>query len=146
MTEHLKSIGVTPSAVRSVDISRFQDFFSLPATFYTIQPDKAITTTAREYPIVDLSDYLTDFAETAAVMEQLDVIISVDTSVAHLAGALGRKLWLLLLRIPDFRWGAEGSTSYWYRSARLVSTSKLQRLVISSSAGEGRVGDRLPEV
>ena len=69
--------------------------------------------------IQDSSDQLTDFAATAAVMAELDLIICVDSAVAHLAGALGKPVWVLLSFAPDWRWGREGETSPWYPSARL---------------------------
>jgi len=60
-----------------------------------------------------------DFADTAALVDQLDLVIAVDTAVAHLAGALGRPVWILLAAVPDWRWGMEGETTVWYPSARL---------------------------
>jgi tetratricopeptide (TPR) repeat protein len=74
--------------------------------------------------IVDLSPWLTDFAETAAAVAQLDLVISVDTSVAHLAGALGRPVWLLLPNSPDWRWLLEREDSPWYPAARLFRQNK----------------------
>lgn len=62
---------------------------------------------------------LRDFGDTAALSEQMDLVISVDTSVAHLAGALGKEVWILLPRVPDWRWLLERSDSPWYDSARL---------------------------
>lgn len=67
----------------------------------------------------DLSNDLTDFANTAGVIEQLDLVISVDTSVAHLAGALGRPVWTLLPLIPDWRWLLDRADSPWYSSMQL---------------------------
>ena len=69
--------------------------------------------------IQDSSDQLTDFAATAEVMAKLDLVICVDSAVAHLAGALGKPVWVLLSFTPDWRWGWEGETSPWYPSARL---------------------------
>jgi hypothetical protein len=69
--------------------------------------------------ITDLSPWLTDFAETAAAVCHLDIVISVDTSVAHLAGALGRPIWLLLRYPPEWRWLLEREDSPWYPTARL---------------------------
>jgi tetratricopeptide (TPR) repeat protein len=69
--------------------------------------------------VQDRSGQLTDFAATAAVMGGLDLVICVDTAVAHLAGALGQPVWLLLSFAPDWRWGHDGETSPWYPSARL---------------------------
>jgi len=67
----------------------------------------------------DLSPFLTDFAETAAALSCVDLVISVDTSVAHLAGALGRPVWLLTSLTPDWRWLRDRSDSPWYPSMRL---------------------------
>jgi len=60
-----------------------------------------------------------DFADTAAIIANLDLVITVDTSVAHLAGALGRPTWILLRFDTDWRWGLEADTTHWYPSARL---------------------------
>lgn len=69
--------------------------------------------------VVDLAPHLTDFVETAAIVANLDVVITVDTSVAHLAGAMGRKVWIMLPFAPDFRWLLDRADSPWYRGARL---------------------------
>ncbi|MDB5802677.1 MAG: repeat protein [Rhodocyclales bacterium] len=69
--------------------------------------------------IIPLLDMLSDFSDTAAVIEQLDLIISVDTAVAHLAGALGKPTWLLLPAGPDWRWGRQGERTDWYPSMRI---------------------------
>lgn len=66
-----------------------------------------------------LGDSLEDFSDTAAVVDLMDVVITVDTSVAHLAGALGKEVWVLLSFSPDWRWLLERSDSPWYASARL---------------------------
>ncbi|MXW11369.1 MAG: tetratricopeptide repeat protein [Synechococcus sp. SB0668_bin_13] len=60
-----------------------------------------------------------DFVETAAMMLNCDLIITMDTVVAHLAGGLGRPTWLLLKKLPEWRWGMEGDTTFWYSSMRL---------------------------
>jgi tetratricopeptide (TPR) repeat protein len=74
---------------------------------------------ARGLGLPDLTPWLTDYAETAALVETLDLVVSVDTSVAHLAGALGRPVWILLPHAPDWRWLLGRTDSPWYRSARL---------------------------
>ncbi|WP_423394114.1 tetratricopeptide repeat protein [Burkholderia sp. LMG 21824] len=70
-------------------------------------------------PIRFVGDELTDFAETAALVDAMDAVISVDTSVAHLAGALGRPLAVMLPYTPDFRWLLDRDDSPWYPGARL---------------------------
>jgi tetratricopeptide (TPR) repeat protein len=74
---------------------------------------------ARALGLPDLTRWMTDYAETAALIENLDLVISVDTSVGHLAGALGKPVWLLLPHAPDWRWLLDRSDSPWYRSVRL---------------------------
>lgn len=69
--------------------------------------------------VVDLELEIDDFADTAAAIANLDLVICVDTSVAHLAGAMGKPVWIILPYAPDFRWLASGETSPWYPSARL---------------------------
>jgi Tfp pilus assembly protein PilF len=69
--------------------------------------------------VTDLSDGLTDFAETAAAVASLDLVISVDTAAAHLAGAIGKPVWVLLPFVPDWRWLLERDDSPWYPSARI---------------------------
>jgi ADP-heptose:LPS heptosyltransferase len=64
-------------------------------------------------------DELHDYACTAALISAMDLIISVDTSVVHLAGALGKKIWVLLPLLPDWRWMLEREDRPWYPSARL---------------------------
>jgi tetratricopeptide (TPR) repeat protein len=92
------------------------------ARFYSLQKepreeDKA--TLAERTEIVDLTDHLTDFVETAALVSCLDLVITVDTSVAHLAAALGRPTWVLLPYTPDYRWLLDRDDSPWYPSVRL---------------------------
>src|SRR5262249_33543299 len=76
-------------------------------------------------PVLHLGPELADFDDTAAVLAHCDVVISVDTSVAHLAGALGRPLWLLLPFAADWRWTAADERSPWYPAARLYRQPQL---------------------
>jgi len=73
--------------------------------------------------ILDFGAELSNFADTAALISRLDLIISVDTSVAHLAGALGRQVWILLPFVPDWRWLLDRDDSPWYPTARLFRQS-----------------------
>ena len=70
-------------------------------------------------PLRDFTRRLHDFAEAAALISHMDVVISVDTSIAHLAGALGKPIWVLLAFHPDFRWLRDRTDSPWYPTARL---------------------------
>ena len=70
--------------------------------------------------IADLSPLCDDFADTAAAIAELDLVISVDTAVAHLAGAIGQQVWNLLPYSPDWRWGHDASTTPWYSTMRLI--------------------------
>jgi ADP-heptose:LPS heptosyltransferase len=63
---------------------------------------------------------LTDYAETAALVANLDLVVSVDTSIAHLAGAMGKPAWVLLPAAPDWRWLLRRAVSPWYASLRLL--------------------------
>jgi len=69
--------------------------------------------------IIDLSLHIDNFATTAKIITALDLIITSDTAVAHLAGAMGKKVWVVLQKVPDWRWGVGECKSSWYPSARL---------------------------
>jgi ADP-heptose:LPS heptosyltransferase len=70
--------------------------------------------------LIDLTSDLDDFADTAALISALDLVIAVDTSVAHLAAALGKPVWLMVPFSPDFRWLLDRADSPWYPSMRLM--------------------------
>jgi hypothetical protein len=94
-------------------------------TFVTIQPRPANMPPPAGLSILDLGMELGDFADTAALISQLDSVISVDTSVAHLAGALGKPTWLLLPFSPDWRWLLRREDTPWYPTMRLFRQRKL---------------------
>jgi ADP-heptose:LPS heptosyltransferase len=71
-------------------------------------------------PIIDHTAQLSDFAETAALIQNLDLVISVDTSVAHMAGAQGKTVWVMLPCVPDWRWMLDREDSPWYPTMRLL--------------------------
>ena len=80
----------------------------------------------REHPrVVQLGDEIESFADSAAIVSQLDLVISTDTAIAHLAGALGRPVWVLLAFMPEWRWLLDRSDSPWYPTARLFRQDKL---------------------
>jgi tetratricopeptide (TPR) repeat protein len=78
-----------------------------------------------DLPIIDLSEQIGDMADTAALLEHLDLLIGVDTSVVHLAGALGRPVWMLTPAAPDWRWMSGREDSPWYPTLRLFRQKKL---------------------
>ena len=109
---------------RSLPIGQFAKILEgVPAHFFAIQKDIRIDD-ARALlmlpTVTDLSRQITDFSDTAAIVSALDLVIAVDTSVAHLAGALGTKTWTLISYAPDWRWLLERTDSPWYPSMRLV--------------------------
>ena len=69
--------------------------------------------------LIDYTEDIKDFSDTAAFIENLDLVISVDTAVAHLAGALGKPVWTLLPFAPDWRWLLNRDDSPWYPTMRL---------------------------
>jgi len=112
---------------RSCKLSDFVKFLDVPgASFYSLQKDLSPgdITLLNQQPIEDLSEYCVDFADTAAIISQLDLVICVDTSVAHLAGALGKPVWILLSFVPDWRWMLEREDSPWYPTVRLFRQQK----------------------
>jgi hypothetical protein len=71
------------------------------------------------YPILDWDAQLTDFAETAGLIANLDLVITIDTAVAHLAGAMNKPTWLMLQYAADWRWFHDRLDSPWYPSMRI---------------------------
>lgn len=69
--------------------------------------------------VIDLSGNLRDFDDTASALESTDLVITIDTAIAHLAGAIGKETWVLLKLGAAWRWKIEGSTSSWYKTAKL---------------------------
>jgi Flp pilus assembly protein TadD len=107
---------------RSISLERLTPLLSAPGVqFVGVQKDLRESDRAvlSHFPLLGLGQQFEDFADTAAVLSLCDLVISVDTSVAHLAGALGRPLWLLIQYMPDFRWLMEREDSPWYPTARL---------------------------
>ena len=107
---------------RSIALQSLAALVSLPGTsFVSLQREyrEADLPVLAGLPIARLDDVIRDFADTAAAIDRLDLVIAVDTAVAHLAGSLGKPLWLLLSHIQDWRWLCEREDSPWYRTARL---------------------------
>lgn len=109
-------------ANRSIALSDLTRFLPGHLRYVSLQKElgEADMDSLKEHPeILHCEDELKDFSDTAALCELVDVVISVDTSVAHLAGALGKPVWIVLPFNPDWRWLLDRSDSPWYRSARL---------------------------
>jgi tetratricopeptide (TPR) repeat protein len=109
---------------RSIVVDQLAPLFQLTGCdFFSLQKGDDAVRTLRASPlrdaIVDWTDDLHDFSDTAALIENLDLVISVDTSVAHLAGALGKPFWLLNRYNTCWRWLADRDDSPWYPTARL---------------------------
>ncbi|HVY91727.1 MAG TPA: glycosyltransferase family 9 protein, partial [Bryobacteraceae bacterium] len=103
---------------RSIDPALLRALANVHATTF-ISLQKGQPHGLPDLPFAPLHRDLTDFADTAALMFHLDLVISVDTSVAHLAGALGRRTWVLLPFNPDWRWMLNREDSPWYPGMRL---------------------------
>ena len=108
---------------RSIALAKLAPLLSRPDfSFVSLQRDyreEDGAELARWPKLTRLDGALGDFGDTAAVMAELDLIIAVDTAVAHLAGALGRPVWLLIPHMQDWRWFTGRTDSPWYPSARL---------------------------
>jgi tetratricopeptide (TPR) repeat protein len=114
---------------RSIAFEKLSSLWGTPGIqFYSLQTPLKEGELAQFPPravLVDLAPDLRDFADTAAVIAQLDLVICVDTAIAHLAGALGKPVWLMLPEIGDFRWLEEREDSPWYPTMRLFRQRKL---------------------
>ena len=91
-------------------------------SFYSLQKGEAarqVKELSEEIKLIDYTEEIHDFSDTAAWIENLDLVISVDTAVAHLAGALGKPVWTLLPYSPDWRWMMSRADSPWYPTMKL---------------------------
>jgi hypothetical protein len=109
-------------ANRSIALERFAPLLDTKdVSFVSLQkePRPGDAQILPDLNVLDVSSQLNSFSDTAALISQLDLVVSVDTSVAHLAGALGKPVWILLPFSVDFRWLANRSDSPWYPTAHL---------------------------
>jgi tetratricopeptide (TPR) repeat protein len=114
---------------RAIPLKKLAPLTSIEnTTFYSLQLGPAacqVKQLGGGVPLTDLQDEQKDFADTAAIVANLDLVISIDTSVAHLAGALGKPIWILLNNSPDCRWLLDRDDSPWYPTARLFRQTTL---------------------
>jgi tetratricopeptide (TPR) repeat protein len=110
---------------RSIALSEFEPILHMEnIKFFSLQQGDD---QAKNYPmIIDHMKECGDFLETAALIENLDLVIAVDTAVAHLAGALGKPVWVLSRRGGCWRWEIDGPETFWYPSMKIVRQSKMQ--------------------
>ena len=114
--------GQAPDRTRSLPVKQFAPLLRLPFEFHCLQKEfrPGDAATLAGFPQVKTyRDAFADFADTAALIAELDVVISVDTSVAHVAGALGKPVWILLPWAGEWRWLLDRSDSPWYPTATL---------------------------
>jgi len=108
---------------RSISLSSFLQLWEVEGlSFYSLQKGEAavqVKELPEETKLVDHTDEMNDFSDTAGLIVNLDLIISVDTAVAHLAGALGKPVWTLLPYSPDWRWMLDREDSLWYPTMKL---------------------------
>ena len=109
--------------LRSLRLSAFAPLAEAKGvSFYSLQKSEAAAQAKDPPPgmaLIDLTDEIKDFADTAALLVNLDLVIAVDTAVIHLGGALARPVWTLLHFVPDWRWMLDREDSPWYPTMRL---------------------------
>ena len=107
---------------RSMSLADFAPFLKIPdMEWISLQKGPAAEqASVAPFPIHDWTSEIQDFSDTAALVSVLDGVVTVDTAVAHLAGALGKPVWIMITHVPDFRWLMDRNDSPWYPSARLV--------------------------
>ena len=118
---------------RSISLEQLQPLLDVPGvSFFSLQVGDAqneLTQAPWNGRMVDLSPHLKDFSATAAVIADLDLVISVDTAVAHVAGALGKPVWVLIPQGNDWRWLHGRNDSPWYPTLRLLRQRRLRNWV-----------------
>jgi hypothetical protein len=119
-------IDLNPASRRYIPLAELAPLFDLPVEFHVLQKefrteDQALLPNFTQLHLHEL----TDFASTAALIQEMDLVISVCTSVAHLSGALGRETWVMLPYTADYRWLLEQEDSPWYPTVKLFRQHKI---------------------
>jgi len=113
---------------RSISLAQLAPLTQVEGTtFYSLQKGPAarqLQNMPAAMKLIDLDSLQADFADTAAIVANLDLVISIDTSLAHLAGAMGKPVWILLHYVPDWRWLLDREDSPWYPTARLFRQAR----------------------
>ncbi|HQU42640.1 MAG TPA: glycosyltransferase family 9 protein, partial [Pirellulales bacterium] len=116
---------------RSLPLSLLAPLAAVPGIhFYSLQkggPSSQAQNPPAGMRLTDWTDELADFADTAALVTNLDLVISVDTAVAHLTGALGKPVWLLAPHVSDWRWPPGRDDSGWYPTMRVFRQPRAGR-------------------
>jgi len=138
-------------ANRSMALELMRPLFGIEGLqFFSLQKDAAARQIDQLLPgsIIDWTADLKDFADTAALIANLDLVIAVDTAVIHVAGAIGKEAWLLLPYRADFRWAGDRERSGWYDSVRLFrqTTAGDWASVIERAAEALRMKIQQPEI
>ena len=115
-------------ARRNIPLAQLKPLFDLPFEFHVLQKDIRPEDKPTLESLAQLychQDELQDFADTATIIQEMDLVISVCTSVAHLSGALGHQTWVLLPYSADYRWMTNEHESPWYPSVQLIRSEKI---------------------
>lgn len=107
---------------RSISFEKISELFKLDFEFHCLQKEISFEDIKKSKQYNNLhiwNDKIENFSDTAGLIEQLDLVISVDTSIAHLSGALGKKTWIMITYHPDYRWLLNREDSPWYQEVKL---------------------------
>jgi hypothetical protein len=112
------------AAMKACPLERLEPLLAVPGCqFFSLQKGAGAAQLRQPGPwankVIDCTEELRDFHDTAALVGALDLVISIDTAVAHLAGALGKPVWIMLSAVPDWRWSPRAGAGRWYPTATL---------------------------